>query len=323
MFSDKNLLGIGGFGSVYKGKLRKPRSIEISVKRVSHESRQGTKEFIAEVSSIARLRHRNLVPLLGYCRRKGELLLVYDHMPNGSLDKYLYDRSAGTLDWRQRLHIIRGVAAGLLYLHEDWEQVIIHRDVKASNVLLDSEMNGRLGDFGFARLYDHGANAQTTHVVGTMGYLAPELGHTGKATPSTDVFAFGAFLLEMTCGRRPIEQHERERTIVLMDWVTEQWRKGTIIHAVDTRIPNGFSLDKVTLVLKLALLCSHPLRTARPTMRQVMKYLNGDMLLPKLSPAYLSFTMLERMFNGEFNQNMLADASSTSIGAISDLSGGR
>uniref|UniRef100_A0ACD5YR66 Uncharacterized protein n=1 Tax=Avena sativa TaxID=4498 RepID=A0ACD5YR66_AVESA len=182
-FSDKNLLGKGGFGSVYKGKLRKPRSIEIAVKRVSHESRQGMKEFIAEVSSIGRLRHRNLVPLLGYCRRKGELLLVYDHMPNGSLDKYLYDRSARTLDWRQRLHIIRGVAAGLLYLHEDWEQVVIHGDVKASNVLLDSEMNGRLGDFGLARLYDHGANTQTTHVVGTMGYLAPELGHTGKATP--------------------------------------------------------------------------------------------------------------------------------------------
>uniref|UniRef100_A0ACD5UZM9 Uncharacterized protein n=1 Tax=Avena sativa TaxID=4498 RepID=A0ACD5UZM9_AVESA len=322
-FSDKNLLGKGGFGSVYKGKLHKPRSIEIAVKRVSHESRQGMKEFVAEVSSIGRLRHRNLVPLLGYCRRKGELLLVYDHMPNGSLDKYLYDRSTRTLDWRQRLHIIRGVAAGLLYLHEDWEQVVIHRDVKASNVLLDSEMNGRLGDFGLARLYDHGANAQTTHVVGTMGYLAPELGHTGKATTSTDVFAFGAFLLEMTCGRRPIEQHERESTIVLVDWVTEQWRKGTIIHAVDTRIPNGFSLDKVTLVLKLALLCSHPLPTARPTMRQVMKYLNGDMLLPELSSVYLSFTMLERMFTGEFNQNMLADASSTSIGAISDLSGGR
>uniref|UniRef100_A0ACD5V0R3 Uncharacterized protein n=1 Tax=Avena sativa TaxID=4498 RepID=A0ACD5V0R3_AVESA len=322
-FSDKNLLGKGGFGSVYKGKLRKPRSIEIAVKRVSHESRQGMKEFVAEVSSIGRLRHRNLVPLLGYCRRKGELLLVYDHMPNGSLDKYLYDRSTRTLDWRQRLHIIRGVAAGLLYLHEDWEQVVIHRDVKASNVLLDSEMNGRLGDFGLARLYDHGANAQTTHVVGTMGYLAPELGHTGKATTSTDVFAFGAFLLEMTCGRRPIEQHERESTIVLVDWVTEQWRKGTIIHAVDTRIPNGFSLDKVTLVLKLALLCSHPLPTARPTMRQVMKYLNGDMLLPELSSVYLSFMMLERMFTGEFNQNMLADASSTSIGAISDLSGGR
>jgi hypothetical protein len=321
-FSNKNLLGAGAFGSVYRGKLRKPPK-EIAVKRVSHESRQGMKEFVAEVSSIGRLRHRNLVPLLGYCRRKGELLLIYDYMPNGSLDKYLYDTSAGALDWRQRFHIIRGVAAGLLYLHEDWEQVVIHRDVKASNVLLDSEMNGRLGDFGLARLYDHGANAQTTHVVGTMGYLAPELGHTGKATSSTDVFAFGAFLLEITCGRRPIEQHQHNNRIVLVDWVMEQWRKGMIIDVVDTRIPDGFSPDKVSLVLKLALLCSHPLPTARPTMRQVIKYLDGDTLLPDLSLAYLSFTMLERMFDGEFNQNMLACASSTSIGAISDLSGGR
>ncbi|KAK1679719.1 hypothetical protein QYE76_040567 [Lolium multiflorum] len=306
-----------------RGKLRKPPK-EIAVKRVSHESRQGMKEFVAEVSSIGRLRHRNLVPLLGYCRRKGELLLIYDYMPNGSLDKYLYDTSAGALDWRQRFHIIRGVAAGLLYLHEDWEQVVIHRDVKAGNVLLDREMNGRLGDFGLARLYDHGANAQTTHVVGTMGYLAPELGHTGKATPSTDVFAFGAFLLEITCGRRPIEQHGRNNNrIVLVDWVMEQWRKGMIMDVVDTRIPDGFCPDKVSLVLELALLCSHPLPTARPTMRQVIKYLDGDTLLPDLSPAYLSFTMLERMFDGEYNQSMLACTSSTSIGAISDLSGGR
>jgi serine/threonine protein kinase len=133
-------------------------------------------------------------------------------MPNGSLDKYLYDRSMGTLDWPQRFHIIRGVASGLLYLHENWEQVVIHRDVKASNVLLDAEMNGRLGDFGLARLYDHGTDAHTTLVVGTMGYLAPELGRTGKATPATDVFSFGAFLLEVTCGRRPIGADEHTRT---------------------------------------------------------------------------------------------------------------
>ncbi|EMS54258.1 L-type lectin-domain containing receptor kinase IV.1 [Triticum urartu] len=322
-FSDKNLLGAGGFGSVYRGKLRKP-DMEVAVKRVSHESRQGMKEFVAEVASIGRLRHRNLVPLLGYCRRKGELLLVYDYMPNGSLDKYLYDASStGTLDWPQRFHIIRGVASGLLYLHEDWEQVVIHRDVKASNILLDSEMNGRLGDFGLARLYDHGTDAHTTHVVGTMGYLAPELGHTGKATPSTDVFAFGAFLLEITCGRRPIEQNEHDNRIVLVDWVIEQWRKGLIIGAVDTRIPSGFSPDMVSLVLKLALLCSHPLPNGRPTMRQVMQYLDGDMVLPDLSSAYLSFTMLERMYDGDFNQKMLPYESSTSMGAVSDISGGR
>jgi len=292
------------------------------VKKVSHESKQGMKEFIAEVASMGRLRHRNLVQLLGYCRRKGELLLVYDYMPNGSLDKYLYDRSKGALDWPQRFHIIRGVASGLLYLHEDWEQVVIHRDVKASNVLLDGEMNGRLGDFGLARLYDHGTDAHTTHVVGTMGYLAPELGHTGKATPATDVFAFGAFLLEVTCGRRPIEQYEHNNhTVVLVDWVTERWRRGLILDAADTMIPDGFNPDEVSLVLKLGLLCSHPLPNARPTMRQVMQYLDGDMVLPDLSPEYFSFTVMERMYSGK--DTMACVSSSMSMGASSDLSKGR
>uniref|UniRef100_R7W375 non-specific serine/threonine protein kinase n=1 Tax=Aegilops tauschii TaxID=37682 RepID=R7W375_AEGTA len=321
-FSETNLLGAGGFGSVYKGVLRKPdMDTEVAVKRVSHQSRQGMKEFVAEVASMRRLHHRNLVQLLGYCRRKGELLLVYDHMPNGSLDKYLHDPRPGkaTLEWPQRLHIIRGVASGLSYLHEGWEQIVIHRDVKASNVLLDGEMNGRLGDFGLARLYDHGSDARTTHVVGTMGYLAPELGHTGKATPSTDVFAFGAFLLEVTCGRRPIEEDEGNNRVMLVDWVAEHWRQGCITNAADIRMPNNFSLDEVSLVLKLGLLCSHPLSNARPTMRQVMQYLDDDMPLPEFSSEYLGSTMLELMYSAEFfNKNV-----TSYVGVISDLSGGR
>ncbi|KAK3127491.1 hypothetical protein QOZ80_7AG0574150 [Eleusine coracana subsp. coracana] len=321
-FSDERLLGAGGFGSVYKGVLRKP-DMEVAVKKVSHQSRQGMKEFIAEIVSMGRLRHRNLVQLLGYCRRKGELLLVYDYMPNGSLEKFLYDRTKSPLDWPQRFHIIRGVASGLLYLHEDWEQVVIHRDVKASNVLLDGEMNGRLGDFGLARLYDHGDDAHTTHVVGTMGYLAPELGHTGKATPATDVFAFGAFLLEVGCGRRPIEQDEHNNGIVLVDRVMEHWRNGSIVDAIDPRIPNGYNPEEVSLVLKLGLLCLHPLPNARPTMRQFMQCLDGNMILPNMSPAHLDFTLMDRMYGKGFNQNAVSCVSSTSIGSISDLSMGR
>ena len=197
-FKDKELLGSGGFGRVYRGVLPTSK-LEIAVKKISHESRQGMKEFVAEIVSIGRLRHRNIVSLLGYCRRKGELLLVYDYMPNGSLDKYLYDQPKVSLNWSQRFRVLKGVASGLSYLHGEWEQVVVHRDVKASNVLLDGELNGRLGDFGLARLYDHGTDPQTTHVVGTLGYLAPEHTRTGKATTRTDVYAFGAFLLEIAC----------------------------------------------------------------------------------------------------------------------------
>ncbi|VAH26038.1 unnamed protein product [Triticum turgidum subsp. durum] len=185
-FNEKNLLGRGGFGSVYKGVLRKP-GMEVAVKRMSHDSRQGVREFIAEVVSIGRLRHRNITQLLGYCRRKGELLLVYDYMKNGSLEKYLHSRNSPTLCWSQRYSIIKVVASSLLYLHEEWEQVVIHRDIKANNVLLDSKMNGRLGDFGLARIYDYENTAETTHVAGTMGYLAPELSRKGRPTPFSDV----------------------------------------------------------------------------------------------------------------------------------------
>ncbi|XP_066373549.1 L-type lectin-domain containing receptor kinase SIT2-like [Miscanthus floridulus] len=204
-FKNKNVLGAGGFGKVYKGILPTSK-LEIAVKRLSHDSKQGTKEFITKIVSIGHLRHRNLVQLLGYCRRKSELLLVYDYMPNGSLDKFLYcAHDKPSLDWATRFHIIKGAACGLLYLHEKWDKVVIHRDIKASNALLDSEFNGRLGDFGLAKSYNHGTDPQTTRVVGTMGYLAPELVRMGKASPLTDVFAFGTFLLEVTCGHRPVE----------------------------------------------------------------------------------------------------------------------
>ncbi|TYI91973.1 hypothetical protein E1A91_D02G033400v1 [Gossypium mustelinum] len=286
-FKDKELLGAGGFGRVYRGVLSSNK-LEVAVKRVSHESRQGMREFVAEIVSIGRLRHRNLVQLLGYCRRKGELLLVYDYMPNGSLDKYLHDQPKVTLNWRQRFGVIKGVASGLLYLHGEWEQVVVHRDVKASNVLLDGELNGRLGDFGLARLYDHGTDPQTTHVVGTLGYLAPEHTRTGKANPSTDVFAFGAFLLEVACGRRPIEAQSTTENAVLVDWVYSCWSKGNIMEAKDPNLGSDYVAEEVELVLKLGLLCSHSEPEVRPTMRQVLQFLEGDVSFPEMSSLSLT-----------------------------------
>jgi serine/threonine protein kinase len=207
-----------------------------------------------------------------------------------------------------------------LYLHEGWEQVVIHRDIKASNVLLDREMNGCLGDFGLARLYDHGTDAQTTHVVGTMGYLAPELIRTGKATPLTDVFAFGAFLLEVACGRRPIGYDEKNDQIVLVHWVLEHQRNGSILDAMDPRLMGKFNMEEATLVLKLGLLCSHPSPNARPSMRKVMQYLDSGKLPPDLSPNYLSYNTVLMQNEGFDSYKMSCPQYGTSISTLSGQS---
>ncbi|KAK8942515.1 L-type lectin-domain containing receptor kinase IV.1 [Platanthera zijinensis] len=285
-FSDDNVLGHGGFGEVYKGLLTKSK-LEIAVKRIAHDSRQGMKEFVAEIASIGRLRHRNLVQLLGYCRRRGELILVYDFMPNGSLDRYIFGRPEESLDWTQRFKIIRGIAAGLLYLHEEWEQVVLHRDIKASNVLLDARFEGKLGDFGLAKLYERGTNLHTTKVVGTLGYLAPELSRTGKSTPCSDVFGFGAFLLEVACGKRPIELKTSGIDMILVDWVVEFLKKGEILETRDRKLGGNFSPEEVEMVLRLGLMCSHPVPAERPSMRQVVQYLDGEVVLPELSMEQL------------------------------------
>nr|CAB3451858.1 unnamed protein product [Digitaria exilis] len=326
-FKDKHLLGAGGFGMVYRGQLQKS-GVEVAVKKVSHGSKQGMKEFIAEIVSIGHIRHRNLVQLLGYCRRKDELILVYDYMPNGSLDKYLYtEEDDQTLDWGQRFRIIKGVASGLHFLHERWEKVVVHRDIKTSNVLLDKEMNGRLGDFGLAKLYEHGANPQTTRVVGTTGYLAPELVRTGKATPFTDVFTFGTTMLEVTCGQRPIKQDEQGNQFLLVDWVLQQWHNESLLEAVDPRLlrKSEYNSDEVRLVLQVGLLCTHPSAAARPSMQQVLQYLDGEMPLPEMTRADLSFDVLALLQRKGLHVMSCPCSSSNmvSAGSISDLSGGR
>lgn len=279
-FKESEQIGVGGFGAVYRGVLPST-GVEVAVKKImSNNPLQGMREFAAEIDSLGRLRHKNLVNLQGWCKHKNDLLLVYDFVSNGSLDSLLYNpKTRILLTWEQRFNIIKGVASGLLYLHEEWEQVVIHRDVKSSNVLIDRDMNPRLGDFGLARLYDHGKNSHTTNVVGTIGYIAPELTRTGKASKSTDVFAYGILLLEVACGRAPVV-YEAHRNVILVDWVAECLQVGNIFDAVDDKLNSMYVIEEMELVLGLGLLCSHPKPETRPTMRQVMKYLNGDELLP-------------------------------------------
>ncbi|CAN1304147.1 L-type lectin-domain containing receptor kinase IV.2 [Linum perenne] len=282
-FHAKEVLGRGGFGMVFKGVMPKSK-IEVAVKRISHHnSTEGVRGFVAEIVSMGRLRHRNLVSLLGYCRRKGELFLVYDYMSNRSLDMYIHGQPRSPLEWCVRFKVMKGVASGLFYLHEGWEQVVIHRDVKASNVMVDSEWNGRLGDFGLARLYNHGSNPQTTSAIGTWGFVAPEYARTGKATTSSDVYAFGAFLLEVACGRQPMDSTKPLGEVMLVDWVFSCWTNGQILEAVDHNLGDVFVREQVELVLKLGLLCSHSDPEARPSMRQVYQMLEGEMPLPDMS----------------------------------------
>jgi serine/threonine protein kinase len=291
------------------------------VKRISHDSNQGMKEFVAEIVSIGHLQHRNLVQLHGYCRRKSELILVYDYMSNGSLDKHLYGQeNNSTLTWAQRFQIIKDIASGLLYLHEEWEKVILHRDIKPSNILLDDNMNGRLGDFGLARLYDHGTDPQTTHVVGTIGYLAPELARTSKATPLTDVFAFGMFVLEVTCGRKPIDHTAQDNQLMLVDWVLHCWHQGFLNDAVDIKLQGVYNIDEACLALKLGLLCAHPFINKRPSMRHVTQILNREMELPELTPTHMSFNMLSLMQNQGFDPETMTNQFLISNSTLSDLS---
>lgn len=292
-FSPAALLGSGGFGTVYKGILPKGKNM-VAVKRMNKGSKRGKEEFISEISVINRLRHRNLVPLLGWCHENGELIMVYEYMPNGSLDKHIFndDIASGFLDWEQRYNIVSGVASALLYLHEEWEQQVIHRDVKASNIMLDSEYKARLGDFGLARLIEHDRRSSaTTAVVGTLGYIAPECFHTGRATAESDVFSFGAVTLEITCGRPPKSRSPEEPDLV--DWVWKLYRENKLLEAADSR---PFTLGSVNTnaedikrLLVLGLACSNPNPEARPTMREVTQILVRTMHPPMVPSSRPSF----------------------------------
>ncbi|XP_057829130.2 L-type lectin-domain containing receptor kinase SIT2 [Cryptomeria japonica] len=282
-FRDEQVLGSGGFGRVYKGVLP-ANGLEIAVKSIFKESNEAMKEFIAEISSLGRLQHRNLVRIRGYCRKGTKFFIVYDYMPNGSLDKMIFDKTKSVLAWAQRYRILKDVGAGLLYLHEEWEKRVVHRDIKSSNVLLDSELNGKLGDFGLARLYEHRGDPESTRVVGTLGYIAPELVHTGKATPRADVFSYGILMLEVACGRRPVDSSLDASQMVMVDWVRELYVKGRLTDAADANLGCEYVEDEMEKVLKLGLLCCNPQPEARPTMRQVLQIIEGEVSLP---PVYL------------------------------------
>ncbi|KAI5064455.1 hypothetical protein GOP47_0021125 [Adiantum capillus-veneris] len=288
-FNEKNRLGSGGFGEVFQGVLPS-NGVAVAVKRISKESKQGAKEFVSEVTTIGRLRHRNLVPLLGWCQEKG-FVLVYELMPRGSLDKVLFNHQE-KISWNQRLHILQGIAAALLYLHEECEQKIVHRDIKASNVMLDAQMNARLGDFGLARLYGHDVVPGTTNVAGTWGYMAPESFFTRKATEKTDVFSFGALALEVAMGKKMSDPSEEEGCSMI-EWLWKLQRNKALQEAVELILlgEGQETSDMVRVVLELGLLCCYPDPEGRPSMRRVVQVLGGDAPPPPM-PTVISSPFL-------------------------------
>eukprot|EP01018_Ginkgo_biloba_P000281 Gb_37813 [translate_table: standard] len=311
-FKEEQLLGCGGFGKVYKGVLPS-NGLEVAVKCIIQDSTEGMKDFIAEITSVGRLQHRNLVQLRGWCRRNRRLFIVYDYMPNGSLDKLIFGNPKSVLQWAQRYKILKGVATGLLYLHEQWKQRVVHRDIKSSNVLLDSDLTAALGDFGLARLYDHSENSQTTRVVGTLGYIAPELVQTGKASPSTDVFSFGVLLLEVASGRKPVDHSKDAAEVLLVDWVWDLYMEEKLMDAVDPKLRGEFDVEEMKTVLHLGLICVHHEPEGRLTIRQVLQILEGESPLPAIPMSlYYKTTSTPRHRYIDMTDGMSSAASSSS-----------
>ncbi|XVF17397.1 hypothetical protein REPUB_Repub10bG0118600 [Reevesia pubescens] len=245
-FSEQRKLGEGGFGAVYRGYLPDLETT-VAVKRISSGSKQGKKEYVTEVKVISQLRHRNLVQLIGWRHDKNDFLLVYEFLPNGSLDSHLFGRRS-PLTWPVRYRISLGLASALLYLHEEWEQCVVHRDIKSSNVMLDSSFNVKLGDFGLAKLMDHELGPKTTGLAGTLGYLAPEYISTGRASKESDVFSFGVVILEIATGRKSVDPRGKS-DMGLVEWTWGLYGKGEILLAVDEKLDKDFDEKQVECLM--------------------------------------------------------------------------
>ncbi|KAK7363046.1 hypothetical protein VNO77_05175 [Canavalia gladiata] len=278
-FHETQKLGQGGFGCVYKGYLKDLNSYA-AIKRISADSTQGVKEYTAEVTIISQLRHRNLVKLVGWCHKKNNLFLIYEYMPNGSLDSGLFGEEK--LLWQVRYNVALGLASALFYLQEEWEKCVLHRDIKSSNVMLDSNFNAKLGDFGLARLADHEKGSHTTVMAGTIGYLAPEYINTGKATKESDIFGFGVVLLEVATGRKAIHHKENGEQVSLVEWIWELYTLRNVVAAADPNLCGEFDMQQMECLLVVGLWCANPDSTSRPSIKQVIKVLNFEAPLPIL-----------------------------------------
>ncbi|XP_060670416.1 probable LRR receptor-like serine/threonine-protein kinase At1g56140 [Ziziphus jujuba] len=293
-FSSANVLGEGGYGSVYKGKLQDGRVI--AAKQLSLTSHQGKDQFVAEIATMTAVQHRNLVQLYGCCHEGNNLILVYEYMANNSLEHVLFGSKNLALKWSTRFNICLGIARGLAYLHEESQLRIIHRDVKASNVLLDSNLIPKISDFGLAKLFDTQKTHISTQVSGTAGYLAPEYAMRGQLTEKTDIFAFGVLALEIVSGRPNSDMNLDEEKTFLLGWVWKLYKEGRELEVVDSAITLSESNEEqIRRVIRIALLCTQTSPSLRPTMSRVVAMLLGDVQVTNeiTTPGFLS----DRKFN--------------------------
>ncbi|XP_020163180.1 proline-rich receptor-like protein kinase PERK3 [Aegilops tauschii subsp. strangulata] len=276
-FSDQNLLGEGGFGSVYKGCL--PEGREVAIKKLKDGSGQGEREFQAEVEIISRVHHRHLVSLVGYCISGDQRLLVYDFVPNDTLHYHLHGRGVPVLEWPARVKISAGSAKGIAYLHEDCHPRIIHRDIKSSNILLDNNFEAQVADFGLARLAMDFATHVTTRVMGTFGYMAPEYASSGKLTEKSDVFSFGVVLLELITGRKPVDASNPLGDESLVEWarplLTQALETGNVGELLDPRLDKNFNEVELFHMIEAAAACIRHSAPRRPRMSQVVRALDS------------------------------------------------
>ncbi|TYH30577.1 hypothetical protein ES288_A01G106800v1 [Gossypium darwinii] len=316
-FSPANKLGEGGFGPVYKGRLDDGRAI--AVKQLSAVSRQGKSQFVTEIATISAVQHRNLVKLYGCCIEAEQRLLVYEFLENKSLDQILFGKSLD-LNWTTRYDICLGVARGLAYLHEESRVRIVHRDVKSSNILLDSDLTPKISDFGLAKLYDDKKTHISTRVAGTIGYLAPEYAMRGHLTEKTDVFAFGVVCLEIVSGRPNADSGLEEQQMYLLEWAWHLHEVDREVELVDSNL-SEFDEEEVKRVIGIALLCTQTSLLQRPSMSRVVAMLSGDTDVSRevSRPGYLTDWKFDDTTS--FISNEATRASDTSYGSTSIAAG--